>query len=329
MLKFFCLLLVAINLSGCRLEANNEKIEENAIETYYPITIKNYASNRCVIEETFIKKPERVVAHHQNIMEVLMAIDEEKTIIGAAFAGTDTRKFSDGYQHKVNKLPKINEFNFDLETVLMYRPDLIIGWQSTFSPRVLRDTAFWHKRGVNTYIVANSNAVLPVGTVEDEYTFLNDMGIVFNHKQDTDKLIAEIKTTVDYVQKQVQGQRKQRVLILEFMGNSIITYDKSRLGGDMIKKLGGELVECGHNIDAETLIMLNPDVIFMVSAKGTQNNNYTLQKIYGNRAFRNIKAVKNKRVYYIPLIYMYASGTRTIDGIRTFRDGLYPEMKGR
>jgi len=73
---------------------------------------------------------------------------------------------------------------------------------------------------------------------------------------------------------------------------------------------------------------LNPDVIFVVNAKGLLANDVAIEKVYNNKAFKNIRAVKNKRVYPIPLIFMYASGTRTIDGIKTFRDGLYPEMKG-
>ncbi len=73
---------------------------------------------------------------------------------------------------------------------------------------------------------------------------------------------------------------------------------------------------------------MNPDVIFVVNAKGLLANDAAIEKVYNNKAFKNIRAVKNKRVYPIPLIFMYASGTRTMDGIKTFRDGLYPEMKG-
>ncbi|MFR1904470.1 MAG: hypothetical protein ACLS28_01210 [Clostridium neonatale] len=37
----------------------------------------------------------------------------------------------------------------------------------------------------------------------------------------------------------------------------------------------------------------------------------------------SLSAVKNKRVYAIPLGDMYSSGIRTIDGINTFANGLY------
>lgn len=329
-MKLLYFFAVCLLLTGCSLSKDNEtQINSTSIkDDYYPISITNYASDRKKIQEIFKEKPKRVIAHHQNTIEAMMAINEEKRIVAGAFAGTDTREFSAQYKDKVKKLPEINGFNFDLETVLMYRPDLIIGWQSTFSSRLLRSTDFWHKRGVNTYIAPNSNSILPIGTVEDEYRFLHDIGSIFNRQKETAMLINEIKDEVAYVQKQTKCRKQERVLIIEFMGRSITTYDKTRLCGDMVKKLGGQLIECGRNIDAETLITLNPDVIFVVNAKGLSANDAAIQKVYSNKAFKNIKAVKNNRVYPIPLIFMYASGTRTIDGIKTFRDGLYPEMKG-
>lgn len=48
-------------------------------------------------------------------------------------------------------------------------------------------------------------------------------------------LINEIKDEVAYVQKQTKGRKQERVLIIEFMGRGIITYDKTRLCGDMVK----------------------------------------------------------------------------------------------
>ena len=38
------------------------------------------------------------------------------------------------------------------------------------------------------------------------------------------------------------------------------------------------------------------------------------------------RAVANNRVHLIMLGDMYASGPRTIDGIRTFAQGMYPDL---
>ena len=79
----------------------------------------------------------------------------------------------------------------------------------------------------------------------------------------------------------------------------------------------------------EDLIKLNPDCIF-VSYMDRGNENVPVEeinKILENPAFASLSAVKNKRVYSIPLGDMYSSGIRTIDGINTFANGLYENEK--
>ena len=98
----------------------------------------------------------------------------------------------------------------------------------------------------------------------------------------------------------------------------------------MVTKLGAELLNPeGGNIGAEDLIKLNPDCIF-VSYMDRGNENVPVEeinKILENPAFASLSAVKNKRVYSIPLGDMYSSGIRTIDGINTFANGLYENEK--
>ena len=45
-----------------------------------------------------------------------------------------------------------------------------------------------------------------------------------------------------------------------------------------------------------------------------------------NAAFADIDAVKNNRVIPIELGQMYCSGVRTIDGIHTIANGMYPDL---
>ena len=48
--------------------------------------------------------------------------------------------------------------------------------------------------------------------------------------------------------------------------------------------------------------------------------------IQDDEALQSLDAVKNGRVYPIMLSEMYASATRTQDGIETFAKGLYPDV---
>lgn len=50
------------------------------------------------------------------------------------------------------------------------------------------------------------------------------------------------------------------------------------------------------------------------------------QLIYQNKALQGLKAVKNKRIYPVPLYAIYSPGIRAYDGIRIMAQGLYPEL---
>jgi len=73
--------------------------------------------------------------------------------------------------------------------------------------------------------------------------------------------------------------------------------------------------------------LLDPDVIFMImmeSRYATQD--IELKRITENKVLRNLKCVKEKRVYGIPLYAVYSSGVRTLDGVQIMARGLYPEL---
>lgn len=54
--------------------------------------------------------------------------------------------------------------------------------------------------------------------------------------------------------------------------------------------------------------------------------NSQLAVIQDDESLKSLDAVKNGRVYPIMLSEMYASATRTQDGIETFAKGLYPDV---
>ncbi len=66
--------------------------------------------------------------------------------------------------------------------------------------------------------------------------------------------------------------------------------------------------------------------VYLVSETGEDVKSTCVAKVMEDPAFASLDAVKNGRVYPIMLGDMYASGARTIDGIRNFAAGLYPEL---
>lgn len=306
-------------------ENSNVQSQENN-DSHYPVTITTYNYLKEPVEITFDKAPERVVAIYQNSIETLLALGLEDKIVAAAGLDHDVK---DEYKDAFSKVNYLEDFTPSKETIIMEKPDFILSWYSIFDDKRLGDIDYWNENGVNTYMSLNSG-VVSERTIENEINDILNLGKIFNVEEKAQALVDEITSTVSEVSSKVSNEEKQSAMVIEFYDDEIYTYGSKTLAGDMVTKLGAELLNPeGGNIGAEDLIKLNPDCIF-VSYMDRGNENVPVEeinKILGNPAFASLSAVKNKRVYSIPLGDMYSSGIRTIDGINTFANGLYENEK--
>lgn len=325
------ILLVGTALSSaCSITGKNTLQAERDFSTvgsstYYPVTISNYNSQKEKTEFIFKKVPERVFALHQNSIETLLALGLEDHIIGCAGDIPPVFK-SDAYPYRegFKKANYLGNENPPLEKLLVMNPDFILGWYSTFAEKKLGTTDFWKERGVNTYIAESSNDVLPKKTVEVEYKYILDIGKIFNRQEKAAAIVKEMEDEIQNVVRLAAGKKKSKTMIIELMHNTITVYGKDQLAGDMVTRLGAELMDCGSHINDEELIGLNPEVVFI--AYMGEDGQKDVEQFLQTESLASLSCVKNKRVYAIPLTYMYASATKTLDGIRVFARGLYPEL---
>lgn len=327
----FILIIGAVGCSstneGKSDDKNNSKVEESSNkDSHYPVTITTYNYKKEPVEIIFDKAPEKVVAIYQNSIETMLALGLEDKIVAAAGLDHDVK---DEYKDAFSKVKYLDEFTPSKESIIMEQPDFILGWWSLFDEKRLGEVNYWHDNNINTYMSLNSG-VKEEETIENEMTDILNLGKIFNVEDKSQAIVDEINKTVEEVSKSVEGQENQSTLIVEFSDDQISTYGANTLGGDMVKKLGAELLNPqGKKINEEDLINLNPDSIFVVYMDRSDENvpKQEVNKILENKALKSLDAVKSKRVYPIPLGNMYSSGIRTIDGINTFAKGLYPDLK--
>lgn len=321
--------ILVLGITGCSTNTkdSNSDVSSNNNETnsHYPVTIQTYNYNKEPIEVTFNKAPENVVAVYQNSIETLLALGLEDNIKLAA--GLD-HEVKDEYKDAFSKVNYSESFTPDKETIIMEQPDLILSWYSIFDEKKLGDVDYWHSKGTNTYMMLNSGAA-ENRTVENEITDILNIGKIFDVEDKANTIVEEINNKIKDVTTKVKDQEKQTTLIIEYMDGQIYTYGAKSLGGDMVSRLGAELLNPeGGNISEEDLIKLNPDSIFVVymDRQDDEVAKQEASKILDNKALASLDAVKNNRVTAIPLGEMYCSGIRTIDGIDTFTKGLYPNL---
>ena len=305
-------------------EPDNEPAQPE--DSYYPVTITTYDYEGNEIETTYEKAPEKVLCVYQGTIETMIALGLEDHVTASYGLDNPVKKEWEAGLAKMNYNEEV--FAPDKETVLMMEPDLIFSWGSLFSDKNLGAQPEWISNGTNTYISTNTRRGGHSRTLENEYTDLINIGKIFNVEDKAQAIVDEMKDEIANVLEQTKGQDAPRVAVIEFLGEDISNYGASQLGGDMVVQLGGVLVEPeAISIGKEDLLGLDPDVIFVVYMARTEGVEEEMRSnVVDDPAFAELSAVKNGRVCTIMLGDMYASTVRSIDGIRTFAAGMYPEL---
>ncbi len=308
--------------------------QDSAKKTEYPLTITTYNSDGTQLETTYEKAPEKVVAVYQGSIETMLALGLEDHLV--ATAGLDN-EVPDEQKAAFSETNYLDEFTPSKETVTMLEPDMIFSWGSLFGEKTLGNASEWVEKGVNTYMNTNTHPKQGDAsynkTLENEYNDILNIGKIFDVQDKAEAIVNEMETTIDMVLEKTSAiQEKPTVLILESGKDSFTNYNATSLGGDMVTQLGGVLANPdGASLGKEDVIAANPDVIFVVYMPYTGDDpeevkQEKLNVILEDEAYASLDAVKNGRVVPIMLSEMYASATRTQDGIVTFAQGLYPDV---
>ena len=287
-------------------------------KTEYPLTITTYE-----------KAPEKVLAVYQGSIETMLKLGLEDRLV--ATAGLDN-EVPDDLKEAFSKTNYLDEFTPSLETVTMLEPDMILSWSSLFSDKNLGNVTDWIDKGCNTYYNTNTR---PDGdrTLENEFTDILNLGKIFDVQDKAQAIVDDAKAVIDKtLAATADVEEKPSVMVLEPLGEDITNYGAKSLGGDMVTQLGATLANPdASTVGKEDIIAANPDVIFVVYMPYAGDDPETVKNdqlavIQDDEALQSLDAVKNGRVYPIMLSEMYASATRTQDGIETFAKGLYPDV---
>lgn len=317
-------------------ENNSVSKEQNVGETKteYPLTVDSYDNNGEEITTVYEKAPEKVLAVYQGSIETLLALGLEDKLVGTA--GLDN-EVPDDMKAAFSKVNYLDEFTPSKETVTMLEPDMIFSWGSIFSDKKLGSAQTWIEKGVNTYINTNTRPkqgeIKHNKTLENEYKDLLTIGEIFDVQDKAQAIVNKMKNTVTQVLEATKDMKeKPTALILESGKDTFTNYGASSLGGDMLTQLGGKLANPdGADMGKEDIIAADPEIIFVVYMPYEGDDPEVvkaekLKKIMEDPSLASLQAVKNGRVVPIMLSEMYASATRTQDGIIKMAKGLYPEI---
>ena len=330
MIRFSALILCLLLCVGCgpqQVTVEDHQSTSMHIELQPPVTIESFVRRGEPFESTYTAVPERVVAMWQNSIETIIALGSGDRIV--AGMGIPDRKYvRPEYREAYDKIPYKDLKYANLESVLMMKPDLLVGWKSTFTNKMLQTPTFWQARQANVYIAESSLGAQSALTMDMEYKYIRDLGRIFNRNMEAERLIQEMQQSVAYTVAQTAHEKPSKALFVEVEGKHFRLYGHKTLAGNIGASLHADVIDTETpSISMEDVVEQNPDVIFLIVSDGEYSQadvimNYVLEQ----SSLQGVNALRNKRVHFLPLLAVYSPGIRLSDGIDIVSHGLYPNL---
>ena len=237
------------------------------------------------------KKYNHIVSLTLSGDEMLLGLVPENRIAGLSGKINEDKEIS----NIVNRAKKFTKVEANEEVLISLEPDLIItaDWLSKKTNHLSELT------GAKVYIYKTANSY------EEQKKLIRDLAILVEEKENGEKLIANMDNRLKALQNKIAKKYKgpkPRILMYTSFGT---TSGKNTTFSDMVKLINGVNVVAEAGIDGfkdiskEKVIELNPDIIIVPIAKKYDNVNKISKLFFEDPSFKNVKAIKNKKVYFI------------------------------
>ena len=299
-IKFTCVLLCVVftmhvQASGIVTKVGRVKVEGNtaAIKSETrAIEVTDYLGRSL----SFSKPIERVIALAPHIVENVYSAGAGETLVGAV-------DYSD-YPASAKDLVRVGTISsFSLEAIVSLKPDLVIVWHSGRGANVLEKL---EKIGIPTY-ASDPHSLLDVARSIRDYGALTG---------NADIAEASAKTfELKYRSLAALHQESEAVSVLyEVWNQPLQTLNNKHIISDVIRLCGGvnlfgDEPSLAPVISVESVLQRNPDVI-IASGMGEEQPEW-LNDWY---TWPQLKAVKNKNLYFISPDLLQRHTARILDG---------------
>lgn len=268
----------------------------------YPIHLKDQAGNPITIE----KQPERVVSLIPSNTEIAFALNLNKEIVGVTA--------NDDYPAEVKNLPKVGDWQINVEKVVELKPDLVLANSANGQETIDQ----LKKLGLKVI-------VLDAKSINDVYQSISIVAQATNRTREADQLIARMeKAKRDIYTKVASIPEEKRVKVWVEIDPTLYTAGGDTFMNELVTLAGGKNVAADlkgwPQVSAEQVVTWNPDVI--ISTYGGE------KEILGRKGWATVSAVKNQRVYAVDTNLTSRPGPRIIEGVEQIAAALYPDQFG-
>lgn len=261
------------------------------------------------------KKYNHIVSLTLSGDEMLLGLVSENRIAGLSGKINEDKEISNVVD-KAKKFPKVES---NEEVLISLNPDLII-------------VADWVTKKIDDIGATIGAKVYYYETpsnYEEQKKVIRDLANLVEEKENGEKIIKNMDNRLKALQNKIAKNykgAKPRILMYTSFGT---TSGKNTTFNDMVKLINGVNVvaEAGvdrfKDISKEKIIELNPDIIIVPIAKKYDNVDKISKLFFEDPSFKNVKAIKNKKVYFMQYKDITPISQYMIDGIEELAKVVY------
>jgi iron complex transport system substrate-binding protein len=321
-LKHYLLLVVFLLTFGLMVGCGNETTtqkqnEQNATqetkteEAAFPVTLTDGLGEKVTIES----EPKKIVSLIPSNTEIAYELGLGEKIVGVSDF--------DNYPEDVKNKEKIGGMEFNVEKVISLQPDLVLAHASN----ALNSKEGWQQlkdAGIKVLVVNDAK------TFEDVYQSIELIGKATGTTEKAEEIIKNMKTKLADIQekaKSIKAEDQVAVWVEVSPAPEIYTAGKGTFIHDMLEMISAKNVagdqEGWPMYTEEKAVALNPDVIVTTYGYYVQN---AAEQVMARPAWKDVPAVKNKRVYDVNSDLVTRPGPRLVEGVEELAKVIYPEV---
>lgn len=246
---------------------------------------------------------------------MLLGLVSENRIAGLSGKINEDKEISN-IVDKAKKFPKVES---NEEVLISLNPDLIIA--ADWITKKIDD--------IGATIGAKVYYYKTPSNYEEQKKVIRGLANLVEEKENGEKIIKNMDDRLKALQNKIAKKYKggkPRILMYTSFGT---TSGKNTTFNDMVKLINGVNVvaEAGvdrfKDISKEKIIELNPDIIIVPIAKKYDNVDKISKLFFEDPSFKNVKAIKNKKVYFMQYKDITPISQYMIDGIEELAKVVY------
>jgi len=295
----------------------------------FPVTVDN-----CGVTTTYQAAPKRAVAVEQSVVETMLALGLERSIVGISTRNQTEVRPDLAAAYKA--LPVLSARDFSRELLLAATPDIMVSRQkSSFREDRGLSRASLVESGINSHVLGQ-DCVAGVPTWDALYGEIRTLGRVFGVADRAERLVGEMRGAVADVESKVKAATSRpKVFLYDDSGEDVPgTRGGNSIDTLLVRTAGAENVFADvagifGNVSWEELVARNPDVVVVIEygAGSGFEAQPRIDRLRNHPAARNITAVRENRIVVVNN-HQLLLGIRNAEALRTIAKGIHPGLFG-